>query len=191
MDTFDVRKYITENKINEALINEEKDVIDPDAQVVDGEQRAAEEDKEAAAKNIDDNMPEVTVDIKFIEDAIAKPLQDAIKEDKFDLIDKNSLLRTIKAVMKNSFYENEFLSEWDTDISAYGSTLSRIIQVYSQKFLPELNYDIEEHKPYIEELKEIFGYGGSYLGFEKGLNTLKRNGFIYDSSTGDFEPVKK
>ena len=50
MDTFDVRKYITENKINEALINEEKDVIDPDAQVVDGEQRAAEEDTETAAQ---------------------------------------------------------------------------------------------------------------------------------------------
>ena len=239
MDTFDVRKYITENRINEAPfrnkvdsllayyeaetgnepgegvkdeivhllgkgystddvkpiiidiepLKEEKDVIEPDPQVVDGEERAKEIEDEAAAEEEDDNMPEVTVDLKYIEDRLAKPLKSAIEEDIFELIDKNNFLRTIKAVMKNSFYENEFLSEFSSDNNAVGGTLARILQVYSQKFLPELEYDIEKHKPYIEEFKEILDFGGSYTDFSKSLNDLKRDGWIFDSSTGDFEPV--
>ena len=108
MDTFDVRKYITENRINEAPfrnkvdsllayyeaetgnepgegvedeivhllgkgystddvkpiiidiepLKEEKDVIEPDPQVVDGEERAKEIEDEAAAEDEDDILTE-------------------------------------------------------------------------------------------------------------------------------------
>ena len=109
MDTFDVRKYITENKINEALINEEKDVIDPDAQVVDGEQRAAEEDKESVEDD-NDRTPEERERLNSLISDIHKNLAKNISSNSNLLdsegFDKANFLQSVKDAKDSQKYTN-------------------------------------------------------------------------------------
>ena len=163
MDTFDVRKYITENNIKEQEgyerryeitftdgsteqigkhisvspedvigslkkkyarqgkeikniehigikpidLYEEKDVIEPDPQVVDGEERAKEIEDEGNKfkKDIDKYLAKTVVD-KFEEDEDGNT--------QYDLIKKNNVLRAVKSVRENgtrSLTYNELIDE--------------------------------------------------------------------------------
>ena len=163
-------------------MKEDKDVIEPDAQVVDGEERAKGVD--AAEKEADNSKEDKSEKVKVVEKTLAGLIQKAYadkEEEDLPNIPKRDLLYSVKEIRDHTEYYNSLFDESEIE-----DILENLIYQIGWEYVTEYYLKNKDKGPQdlysgpIRNLEEIFPtyeetLTGLQVSYDAYLENKKRN----------------